>query len=64
MSWSLSNECWKCKKEPECHDLTILYTALSIIHGPGVKMGWHKGGGALTMKCQNFESKDTVIGEK
>lgn len=60
MSYSLNQQCWKCKKQPDCMDGNIISAAVSVIHSLTPEKG-HRGGGNITHNCTyGFEEKETT----
>lgn len=58
MSYSLTQQCWQCKKMSKCMDGTIISMAVGIIHSLGSEKG-HLGGGSITHACTyGFEDKN------
>lgn len=57
MSYSLNNECSKCKKFQECVDRDMVMASIYAIHGLGYNRG-HKGGGTIKIECSNLVEQE------
>jgi len=55
MSYSLSNLCWKCKKEKTCTDRVDIQDAIQKIHSKEYEEG-HQGAGMIYLSCQNIKT--------